>query len=153
MVMFYLLQEWPRILDALQRIVPRPWLPRTMRILNDIDSVMSEFLRGQLSVMMLLAVFYSIGLLFAGLNFALPVGVLTALIGVIVALLWFAKSRQRHALQVLDWYSDFVGIVAEREEQAIRAQRRLTRNAKWREQETLPEFNPRYLLKSASKSC
>ena len=80
MVMFYLLQEWPRILDALQRIVPRPWLPRTMRIINDIDSVMSEFLRGQLSVMMLLAVFYSVGLWFAGLNFALPVGVLTGLL-------------------------------------------------------------------------
>ncbi len=80
MVMFYLLQEWPRILDALQRIVPRPWLPSTMRILNDIDSVMSEFLRGQLSVMLLLAVFYSIGLWFAGLNFALPVGVLTGLL-------------------------------------------------------------------------
>ena len=46
----------------------------------------------------------------------------------------------------------FLGVLAEREEQAIRAQRRLTRNAKWREQETLPEFNPRYLLKSAAKA-
>ena len=80
MVMFYLLQEWPRILDALERIVPRPWLARTMRIINDIDSVMSEFLRGQLSVMMLLAVFYSLGLWLAGLNFWLPVGVVTGLL-------------------------------------------------------------------------
>ncbi len=80
MVMFYLLQEWPRILEALERIVPRPWLARTMRIINDIDSVMSEFLRGQLSVMLLLALFYSVGLWFAGLNFALPVGVLTGLL-------------------------------------------------------------------------
>ncbi|HQZ02340.1 MAG TPA: AI-2E family transporter [Thauera sp.] len=80
LVMFYLLQEWPRLLDELQRIVPRPWLERTMRILNDIDSVMSEFLRGQLSVMMLLAVIYSVGLWLAGLNFWLPVGVLTGLL-------------------------------------------------------------------------
>lgn len=80
LVMFYLLQEWPHILDALQRIVPRPWLASTMRILQDIDSVMSEFLRGQLSVMMLLAVFYSVGLWLAGLKFALPVGVLTGLL-------------------------------------------------------------------------
>ncbi|MGD9871428.1 MAG: AI-2E family transporter [Thauera sp.] len=80
LVMFYLLQEWPHILDALQRIVPRPWMPRTMRIINDIDSVMSEFLRGQLSVMMLLAVFYTVGLWLAGLKFALPVGVLTGLL-------------------------------------------------------------------------
>lgn len=80
LVMFYLLQEWPRILAELERIVPRPWLARTMRILNDIDSVMSEFLRGQLSVMLLLALFYSLGLWLAGLKFALPVGVLTGLL-------------------------------------------------------------------------
>ncbi|ANQ86296.1 AI-2E family transporter [Azoarcus olearius] len=79
-VMFYLLQDWPRLLAALQRSVPRPWLERTMRIIRDIDSVLSEFLRGQLSVMLLLAVFYSVGLWLAGLNFALPVGVITGLL-------------------------------------------------------------------------
>jgi predicted PurR-regulated permease PerM len=80
LVMFYLLQEWPRILDELERIVPRPWVGATTRILAEIDSVMSEFLRGQLSVMLLLAVFYSAGLWLAGLNFWLPVGVLTGLL-------------------------------------------------------------------------
>ncbi|MBN8442583.1 MAG: AI-2E family transporter [Thauera sp.] len=80
LVMFYLLQEWPRILAELQRIVPRPWLDRTMQLINDIDRVMSEFLRGQLSVMLLLAVLYSAGLWFAGLKFWLPVGVLTGLL-------------------------------------------------------------------------
>ena len=80
LVMFYLLQEWPRILDELERIVPRPWVAATTRILAEIDSVMSEFLRGQLSVMLLLAAFYSAGLWLAGLNFWLPVGVLTGLL-------------------------------------------------------------------------
>ena len=46
----------------------------------------------------------------------------------------------------------FLGVVAEREEQAIRAQRRLARNAQWRETATLPEFNPRYLLKGQAKT-
>ncbi len=46
----------------------------------------------------------------------------------------------------------FLGVIAEREEQAIRAQRRLTRNAQWREQATLPEFDPRYLLKLQAKT-
>ncbi|NMG28508.1 AI-2E family transporter [Aromatoleum evansii] len=79
-VMFYLLQEWPRILDGLQTVIPRPMLERTMRIINDIDRVLSEFLRGQLSVMLLLAVYYSVGLWIAGLKFALPVGVITGLL-------------------------------------------------------------------------
>ena len=45
----------------------------------------------------------------------------------------------------------FVGVIAEREEQAIRAQRRIARSAQWREQSTLPEnSDPRYLLQCAS---
>lgn len=82
-VMFYLLQEWPRIIETLRNTLPRPMLARTTRILGDIDSVMSEFLRGQLSVMLLLATFYSISLWIAGLKFALPVGVITGLLAFI----------------------------------------------------------------------
>jgi predicted PurR-regulated permease PerM len=82
-VMFYLLQEWPRLIEALRGVIPRPLLPRTTRIVRDIDSVMSEFLRGQLSVMLLLALFYSVGLWLAGLKFALPVGVITGLLAFI----------------------------------------------------------------------
>lgn len=82
-VMFYLLQEWPRILVALESAIPRPMLPRITRIVGDIDSVLSEFLRGQLSVMLLLAIFYSVGLWLAGLKFALPVGVVTGLLAFI----------------------------------------------------------------------
>ncbi|MFV0663346.1 AI-2E family transporter [Denitromonas sp.] len=80
MVMFYLLQEWPHIVEGMRAIIPRPMLARSSRIMGDIDEVMSEFLRGQLSVMLLLAVFYSIGLWLAGLRFALPVGVITGLL-------------------------------------------------------------------------
>jgi CO/xanthine dehydrogenase Mo-binding subunit len=41
----------------------------------------------------------------------------------------------------------FVGVIAEREEQAIRAQRRLARSAQWQERPTLPEnSDPRYLF-------
>ncbi len=46
----------------------------------------------------------------------------------------------------------YLGVVAEREEQAIRAQRRLARNAKWREVAKLPEFDPRFLLKLPAKT-
>jgi nicotinate dehydrogenase subunit B len=46
----------------------------------------------------------------------------------------------------------YLGVVAEREEQAIRAQRRLARNAKWQEVAALPEFDPRFLLKMPAKT-
>jgi len=82
-VMFYLLQEWPRIIPAVQDAIPRPAIERTTRIARDIDRVMSEFMRGQLSVMLILAAFYSIGLWIAGLSFALPVGIITGLLSFI----------------------------------------------------------------------
>ncbi|HET6491559.1 MAG TPA: molybdopterin cofactor-binding domain-containing protein, partial [Burkholderiales bacterium] len=47
---------------------------------------------------------------------------------------------------------NFLGVVAEREEQAIRAQRRLARSARWEETATLPEStDPRYLLGMSSE--
>jgi predicted PurR-regulated permease PerM len=79
-VIFYLLQEWPRIIEGLSRMLPRPWLPRARRITTEIDNVLAQFCRGQLSVMLLLAVYYSVGLWLAGLDSALPVGVLTGLL-------------------------------------------------------------------------
>ena len=46
----------------------------------------------------------------------------------------------------------FLAVVAQREEQAIRAQLRLRRNAKWKEIAQLPENNPRYLLSRTPKT-
>lgn len=47
---------------------------------------------------------------------------------------------------------DFLGVVAEREEQAIRAQRRLARTTQWKDAVALPErSDPRYLLGMASE--
>ena len=79
-VTFYLLQEWPRIMKGLSRVLPRPWMPHARRIVTDIDHVLAQFCRGQVSVMLLLAVYYSVGLWIAGLDFALLVGVLTGLL-------------------------------------------------------------------------
>lgn len=117
-VMFYILQEWPRILSSLQQAIPRPMLPRTLRILRDIDTVLSEFLRGQLSVMLILAVFYSTALWLAGLKFALPVGVITGLLafipfvgfggGLLLAIL--AALLQAEGWMLLMWVGIVFGI-------------------------------------------
>jgi CO/xanthine dehydrogenase Mo-binding subunit len=46
----------------------------------------------------------------------------------------------------------FLGIVTEREDQAVRAQRRLARSAQWQETASLPDgTDPRYLLKMKSE--
>lgn len=79
-VLIYLLADWDRLLAQLETLLPRRWHQRTMTIVGEIDVVLGQFLRGQLSVMLILALYYVLALALAGLEFALPVGLLTGLL-------------------------------------------------------------------------
>ena len=79
-VMFYLLRDWKMIGQRLEDLVPRDWQARYRTIVVEIDDVLAEFLRGQFSVMVVLAVYYAIGLTIAGLDRALAIGILTGLL-------------------------------------------------------------------------
>jgi len=79
-VMFYLLKDWEGLLARIEDLIPRRFLDTALRLAKEVDAVLAEFLRGQLAVMLLLAVYYCLGLSLAGLEFALPVGLLTGLL-------------------------------------------------------------------------
>ncbi len=79
-VMFYLLRDWKMIAERLDDLVPRDWQSRFRMIAGDVDDVLAEFLRGQGLVMVVLAVYYAIGLSLAGLDRALAIGILTGLL-------------------------------------------------------------------------
>lgn len=77
---FYLLLDWRQITRGIDELVPRRWYGEAEAMFTEIDAVLGQFLRGQLSVMLLLALFFVIALSVAGLEFALPVGLLTGLL-------------------------------------------------------------------------
>jgi predicted PurR-regulated permease PerM len=78
-VLFYLLMEWRRFMGLLLVLVP-PRLRGTVdSFTNEADGVLGQYLRGQLLVMGVLAVYYSAGLALFGLDLALPIGVFTGL--------------------------------------------------------------------------
>jgi predicted PurR-regulated permease PerM len=79
-VMFYLLRDWGALVHRMDEMTPRRWLKTVRTVASEIDTVLGEFLRGQLSVMAVLAVYYAVGLTLAGLQFALPIGILTGLL-------------------------------------------------------------------------
>ncbi len=79
MVLFYLLVDWARILDRAIELVPLPLRKSFIGFCQEADEVLGQYLRGQLSVVLTMAAFYSIGLLLFGLNLAIPVGVFTGL--------------------------------------------------------------------------
>jgi predicted PurR-regulated permease PerM len=82
-VLFYMLRDWHRMLAFLLELVPKRRQPFTRQLAREIDHVLAGFLRGQLTVMLLMSVFYTIGLLLAGLDLAVPVGILSGLLGFI----------------------------------------------------------------------
>ena len=80
-VLFYLLRDWHGIIRRFAELIPRDWYAKTTTIAREIDLVLAEFLRGQLSVMLLTGIFYSAGLWLAGLELALPIGMIAGLLG------------------------------------------------------------------------
>lgn len=79
-VMFYLLRDWPTLIDGIDHLVPYAARNMVRNLAREIDAVLSEFLRGQGMVMLALATYYCIALKLAGLQFWLPVGLVTGLL-------------------------------------------------------------------------
>jgi len=80
-VLFYLLRDWDGFLANIRQLIPRDWSDKTLEIAKEIDQVLAEFLRGQLAVMLAMSAFYVLGLWLAGLNMALPIGLVAGLLG------------------------------------------------------------------------
>lgn len=79
-VFFYVLRDWPTIVASVDGMIPRRFYETVSTLTREIDAVLSEFLRGQLSVVLIMAVFYSLCLWLVGLHFWLPVGLITGLL-------------------------------------------------------------------------
>jgi predicted PurR-regulated permease PerM len=81
LALFYLLRDWPQLMHRIGQLLPRRWYTKTTAIATEIDQVLAEFLRGQLSVMLLMSLFYVSGLWFSGLEMALPIGLIAGMLG------------------------------------------------------------------------
>lgn len=79
-VLFYLLLDWHAMLARLALMVPRRWISVVTSMAVEVDSLLAQYLRGQLLVMLVLATYYSVALAVAGFDVALPVGLLTGLL-------------------------------------------------------------------------
>ncbi|MGE0860634.1 MAG: AI-2E family transporter [Gammaproteobacteria bacterium] len=91
-VTFYLLRDWDTLVAAVRELLPQRSAPTVERLAREIDAVLAEFLRGQLTVMAALALIYTVGLWLVGLDLAFVIGMLAGLVsfvpylGVVVGL-------------------------------------------------------------------
>ncbi len=77
--LFYLLLDWKGVVASVLALVPPRMRPSVDSFTHEADVVLGQYLRGQLLVMMTMAVFYSTGLALFGLDLAVPIGVFTGL--------------------------------------------------------------------------
>lgn len=82
-VAFYLLLDWNRMLGMIDSWLPRDHAETIRGLAKEIDEVVSGFVRGQFTVLVLLSVIYVVGLSLVGLNFSLLVGLIAGLISFI----------------------------------------------------------------------
>ncbi|MGH8280138.1 MAG: AI-2E family transporter [Gammaproteobacteria bacterium] len=79
-VTFYLLRDWNSLRERAHALLPRQAAPTVLRLARDCDRVLAAFLRGQLLVMAVLAVFYSVVLYLVGLDNAVAIGVVAGVL-------------------------------------------------------------------------
>jgi predicted PurR-regulated permease PerM len=80
---FYLLYDMNRIRDGAKELIPVRYRPYTYSRLSEVDRLLSAFVRGQLTVAVILGAFYSVGLSLCGVPMGLLVGFVIGLFNLV----------------------------------------------------------------------
>ena len=79
-VAFYMLLDWDRMVETVDRWVPRDHVQTVRQIATDINIATAGFVRGQGTLCLVLGVMYAVGLTAVGLNFGILIGLFAGLI-------------------------------------------------------------------------
>lgn len=82
-VLFYVLRDWQGVENQMIDLIPKRKKEKVMPILQEINTTLSGFIRGQSLVCLLLGIFYGIGLSIIGLESGLLVGLLAGILSFI----------------------------------------------------------------------
>jgi predicted PurR-regulated permease PerM len=80
---FYLLYDMNRIQEGMREMVPVRFRPYVYSRMGEVDRLLSAFVRGQLTVALILGAFYSIGLTLCGVPMGLLVGFVVGLFNLV----------------------------------------------------------------------
>jgi len=109
--LFYLLRDWPLLLARVEQVIPRSRHAKVSVIASEVDRVLAEFLRGQMATMLLMSVFYALALWLTGLEFALPIGVVSGML-VFVPYLGMITGLVLATLAAFTQLDQFTGVLA-----------------------------------------
>jgi predicted PurR-regulated permease PerM len=76
---FYFLRDWDVMVASIRELLPRPLEPTVVALARESEQMLGGFIRGQLSVMVVLGLIYGIGLWAIGLDVGLLIGMVAGL--------------------------------------------------------------------------
>jgi predicted PurR-regulated permease PerM len=80
LVAFYMLNDWDRIIEAIDNNIPRRYVPTVRYLARDIDVHLAGYVRGVSMICIFLAAFYGSLLSLVGLDFGLVIGLITGVL-------------------------------------------------------------------------
>ena len=100
----YLLIDFDRIVRRLGDLVPRRWHPGTAEIARQVHVTLGGYVRGQLTVNLVLAALYAMALRLVDLRLAVPIGILTGMLAFVPYIGFFTGLGLAMAMATLDWH-------------------------------------------------
>ncbi len=82
-VAFYMLLDWDHMVAAIDELLPRDHAPVVRQLASAIDKTLASFIRGQVTLGLVLGTYYAVGLGLIGLQFGLVIGFVSGLISFI----------------------------------------------------------------------
>jgi predicted PurR-regulated permease PerM len=79
-VAFYLLRDWDDIIARLDKWIPRAHEPTVKKLMAESDTALAAFVRGQITLCVVIAVIYAACWSALGLNYGLLLGILTGIL-------------------------------------------------------------------------
>ena len=79
-LLYYFLLDWSRWTEGIKTMIPRRYLAAYTRIGGNMDTVLGEFLRGQLTVMLIMGLLYGLGLMLTGLESGFAIGMVAGIL-------------------------------------------------------------------------
>ncbi len=111
-VAYFMMKEWPKVTSWVHDLIPHHSRTEVLDILKQIDQKLSGFVRGQITVALVLGVSYSVMLSLAGLKYGFLIGLMSGFLSVIpmvgsavglivsIAVAWFQVGEPSFVLLI-----------------------------------------------------
>lgn len=100
---FYLLYDFDRIKERARDLVPHRWRAFIVDVASEVDTVLGQFIRGQLTVMAVLGTLYAVGFALCGVRLAVPIGIVAGLLSFIPYVGGATALVAALAMSLVDW--------------------------------------------------